>query len=70
MKRAQAQAPGRSSVERLGWEEELIKETEKELPVRKEGHQDSAVPRKPGEGCCDERALSHAAYVCRNKIGK
>lgn len=58
MKRAQAQALGSSSAERFGWEEELIKETEKELPVRKEGNQESTVPQKPGEGCCDERAVT------------
>lgn len=35
MKRAQALAPGSCSVERLGWEEELMKEPEKGLPERR-----------------------------------
>lgn len=46
MKRAQAQALGSSSIERLGREEEFIKETIKELPMRKEGNQETIVPQK------------------------
>lgn len=46
MKRAQAQALGSSSVERLGREKEFVKETVKELPMRREGNQESIVPRK------------------------
>lgn len=64
MKRAQAQALGSSSAERFGWEEEFIKETEKkELPVREEGNQESTVPQKPGEGCCDEAAVTGCLHV-------
>lgn len=46
MKRAQAQALGSSSVERLGREKEFIKETVKELPMRKEGNQENIVPQE------------------------
>lgn len=70
MEGAQTQALGSCSAERLGWEEELLKEAE-ELPVRKEGNQEStSFSSEPGEGCCDERALSQAAHESRNKTRK